>query len=265
MFSWQSNSSSIEQKNFNNIIQSNKNQCNADCSNNISNSTFIFDKFEGDIEIDQSCTITNTSCILTNSADSQIKAILDEMSKQSASSSGMGISFNNLSNNTDLKQLIENQITQIQENSCSFLASSEFVNNYVYVHDVKGNWKLNQNNVISGDTCNLSNIAKAVTSVEISASVDQQTSVTGFSMLILIIIIIIIIFCLLYYVYKKFSGGQQPTDEQINQAQKIVADPRKYQQFFYYGNPPDQIELTQIPKNYEINPTISSNSNGISV
>jgi hypothetical protein len=212
MFSWQSNTSSIEQTNFNNILQSNKESCSADCNNDISNSTFIYDKFEGDIEIDQSCTITNTSCVLSNSVDAQIKTILDEMSKQSASSGGMGISFNSLNNNTDLKQLIENNITQIQENSCSFLASDTFVNNYVYVHDTKGNWKLNQNNVISGDTCNLSNVSKAVTSVEVSASVDQKTSVTGFSILMLIVIIII---CgLLYYVYKKFTGGEQPTDEQ---------------------------------------------------
>ena len=210
----QSNTARILEESYSNIVQKNTNTFNTNCSNNFDGNTVVIDGGEGNFEISNTCTIDNVSGFLSNSVEGEIKTILESMSKQDASASGFSFNFNTMSNDVRMEQLIENNITQIQENSCNFQASNSIDNNYIYIKNQKGDVKLFNESTISGSTCNLSNIAKATTYQEATSSNDQKTSITGFNFMILMVIVIIIILCVIIYYWRKFTGGSKQVDQE---------------------------------------------------
>lgn len=190
------------------MLQVAKQTCGVVCKNNINNITIIVIGGSGDISIAQECKIDNVQCILKNTFDVQIENILESMVKQSASSmNGFSLDFANISLNVDLYQYIQNTITQMTDNSCKFEASNEITGAYIYVQDHKGNVSISQNASITNASCNMDNIAKAVTYNSISQKTDQQASIVNIFSLIIVAVIVAIIGATIVLIVFVATGG----------------------------------------------------------
>lgn len=204
------NTISSNQTVVNTMLQASKARCSATCKNTISGVTIIVIGSEGEIgNISQECKMNNINCIMQNSFNVQIENILKSMIDQSTSAmSGISFDWKHIEQNVNLYQLIENTITQTMDTSCTFEAGNEATGLYFYVQDSKGKiGNLSQSSSITNASCNMDNMAKAVTYNEETSDAKQKATVSNMFALIFIAIIIAIIMAGIVLVVFLLTGG----------------------------------------------------------
>ena len=217
------NTVNANQRIVNSVLQASKQKCDAKCQNLISGITIIAGPGTGDINIKQECKLTNISCIMRTQLNSQIENILDAMVKQTATQAGLFPAWGDASNTMNLYQQIENSITQTMDSACLFEASSTVTGAYFYVVGER-NVNLSQSGIITNASCNMDNLAKAVTYNEISADVDQTATVSSIFTLIAIVVIICIVVAGIVAITFILTGGVSTLATAANKAVDKGAD-----------------------------------------
>lgn len=197
--------------------------CLITCNENIENMTLIIIGGTGDVTISQQCELSDVSCVMESSLDSNIDSILSAINSQSSEQSGVPIwdMPQNSRQTVDITQLITNSITQIQTASCEISANLTQNNNYIYIQDRNGDITLSQEIVISGATCNMTNNSSIIASSTTSSDSSQESiQKKGLGMFMMIIIILIIMGGIIMCVFLLTGGtkmiAKQKNDDKLN-------------------------------------------------
>lgn len=192
----------------NSMLQVSRQSCSARCSNDISGLTVIVIGGTGDINITQECKLTDINCIMTTTLDTQIENILKAMAQQNTSAmNGFTLDWTNINQSVDLYQYLQNSITQMMDSSCTFEAGNTATGLYFYVQDRNGNLNLSQSASITNSTCNMNNVAKAVTYNDATTDTRQTATITNIFGLIIIAVIIMIVIVGIVIIVFLLSGG----------------------------------------------------------
>jgi len=180
MASNQTNSISENQTIANNIMQFSKQSCAVSATTNISGNTYIFVHVTGGITFTETASIINAACNMSQVLDVEIKSIIEALAQQEASAAnGFSLDFANIQQDLSIYQMIKNSVTQIMESSCTISANSTYVNNYLYAQDISGGYHFSQSATVTGATCNMSNLAKAVVYNQAASTADQKNTITS--------------------------------------------------------------------------------------
>lgn len=210
---------SSNQEVVNTMLQDAVSSCTFNCQNQLSNVTVIVIGGSGNISIAQECKMDNLQCIMSNSFDAQVEDILKSMLQQSATSmNGFSLDFAAISQNVDLNQYIQNQITQMMDSSCTFNATNDASAIYTYVQDHNGNVDISQTADITNSTCNMDNVAKAVTYNNETGQVTQKSTIINIFSLIFIAIIVAIVIAGIVLIVFIATGGVKTVAEAAGQA-----------------------------------------------
>lgn len=192
----------------NRVLQVSSTRCDARCENKINGLTIVIIGGNGNINIMQECKLSNIQCIMRNNLNTNIENILEAMAKQSASAmNGFTLDWTNVSNTVDLYQYIENTITQTMDASCTFYAGNEATGLYFYVEGGNHDINLSQSATITNATCNMDNMAKAVTYNEETSKADQKSSIFNIFSLLFVVIIICAVLAAVVAVVFLLTGG----------------------------------------------------------
>ena len=243
MGSSQSSTSKQTQTVTNNIIQESSQTCSNTVSNTITNTDIIIkNSTTGNIDLNQTASISDIGCVMKSTLDTNVSNILDSMTQQTSTApSGLAFSWNNISENSNIAQLIENSITQIQTSACNTTATNDITDTFIYVENsTTGNIGLSQNASISNSQCNIENLATAVVANDATASTTQKSTITSMGTMIIIAIIICAIIAAVVMImtspskpsqqapsssqYGNYNGGGDPAQQAINWAMSHPAE-----------------------------------------
>lgn len=200
-----------------NVTQQSSLACRIGCSNNISDVTIIDIGGTGDINIKQTCQLTGVQCVMQQTLDTSIDSILSSIADQSvAVASPLIPSFNASNQYFDLKQSINNQITQIMDSSCDIQATNNIDNVYIYSEGTTGNINLTQDVIISNSTCNMSNLATAQASSAASSDTAQSFTKTSSMQMLMTLIIICIVFGGMITLFIAIIKASNPPSTNVN-------------------------------------------------
>lgn len=220
----------------NGMLQESKQECEANCTNTMTNTTVVTIGGSGNADIKQECSITGISCIMKASFDTQIENVLKSMLAQSSSSmSGFSLDFSNISQEVSLNQVIRNQVTQIMSSSCNFNSENTMQNLYFYTQDHTGNFSLSQSGAVSNSSCNMDNVAKISTYNTAIADVSQKTSIVNIFSMIFIVIIVCCVMGAIVIIVFLLTGG----------VEKVIASKRSGPQAPITTLPPGAVEALQ--------------------
>jgi hypothetical protein len=215
-------SSSASQTVMSSVLQEAKNTCSFDCTQTMNNITVIVDGGTvGDISFLQVCKITGTTCNMQTVFESSISNILDALLKQSAftSNSVLDFNFNAVSENLNIYQYIQNSVSQIVTNTCTFATNQTMSGNYVYVGGggKAGNISFVQQSSLDNVSCIMNTVAKSTIYNQASAKGDQSSTILGgFELLMIALIGLVVIGGILAAVFilggglKKLKGNGAP-------------------------------------------------------
>ena len=139
----------VEQDVTTNILMESDQVCSATCDNVLTGQVIFVNGKTQDITISQTCTASTAGCVMSTTLDSQIDNILDSISKQEQTFTDSMISLDprNQLNQTDLKQIVNNKISQIATATCQATSSNLNANQLIYITGTTGNITISQ----SGD------------------------------------------------------------------------------------------------------------------
>jgi len=213
-------SSSSSQTVMTNVLQETTNTCTFTCTQNESNITVIVDGgTTGNITFSEVCTIQSTTCNMQTLMETQIQNVLDSMLKQTAftSNSVLDFNFNNVSENLNIYQYIQNSVSQIVSNTCTFSTSQNMSGNYVYVGGGAkvGNIGFLQQSTLDNVSCIMNTVAQSSVYNQASATGSQSSTILGgMELLLIAVIALIVIGGILAAVFvlggglKKLGGGK---------------------------------------------------------
>jgi hypothetical protein len=251
-------SSSASQTVMTNVLQQANNVCSFTCNQNESNITVIVDGGTvGNITFSQDCEIKNTTCNMQTVFETQIQNILDALLKQSAftANSVLDFNFNAVSENLNIYQYIQNSVSQIISNTCTFSTNQTMSGNYVFVGGggKAGNIGFLQKSNIDNASCIMNTVAKSVISNQATAKGSQSSTILGtFALLGIVIIIMLVLGGALVFIFvlggglKKLKGkgsgtsGNSPssnelTPQAMNAAANIAAQNPQFGQMATSG------------------------------
>lgn len=206
----QSNTASATQQVLSTVAQSAYSYCDIEGDQVVEGNTITKIGGSGNITISQALGFENSSCNTTQVLETQIQNILDSMAQQSATSVGSFLDFTNQNQNVDLHQSIRNALAQQMFESCQMGTHQTIRANYVFAQDTSGDINLTQKGNVTGATCAMSAVAKAVIQNKETAKIAQKSSVVGIFGLMMIVIIIVaaIVFVVVgIIVFRKFAGS----------------------------------------------------------
>lgn len=198
----------------NNMTQSSVATCEIKCAADMIGNTVIVSRNAavGNINFTQSCTITQTDCVMNQNIDTSVENILDASIDQTAFSASSllgGINQTNLTSN--IEQQVTNQVQQLISTTCTIGVSQVMNGNYVYVGDAATTGDINfvQKGNISNDSCILDVTSKITAyNKETGASTQKSTSVDFISLFFMLLGLVSILGALLVFVFLTLGGSK---------------------------------------------------------
>ncbi len=219
MGSEQSTTSRVTLEAANAITQTSVASCEVTCNQDQSNGTVIISPGAnvGNISFTQSCVIDDATCTINQNINSAVENILNATVDQKSMSTKSLFSFTYNSSKvvSDMDQLINNQIRQTINSSCTFETNQTMNNNYVYVgaNSEVGNITFAQHAELSNVECTMDATAKSTSYNEETSTVEQKN--TTINMLVMLFLIFAIVICMAFVVIIVFllSGGTEAITE----------------------------------------------------
>lgn len=204
------NIANIQQSFMNNITQNNQQSCQATVSNQANNNVVIVNgaTINGNFTGVTTNVSTDASCLMVSNMDDSISNILSASLQQTNTTETdwfNGFSFDSNTNVFDIAQSVTNNISQINQATCSANQVSSTSNNYIYLTNatVNGDFVGVSDTLTASASCSITNAMKNSTYNSAAAVANQTntdkgmfvTMVGSFAGIIgLIIIIVIILF-----------------------------------------------------------------------
>jgi hypothetical protein len=245
MVSSQTNVSSFQQSFINNILQQSQQNCLVQSTNTASNNVTIINgaTIDGNVIGVTITAHTDASCLMTSSMEDSVQNMLSailQQANQAATDIMNGGQITMETNTFSIDQSVTNNISQINQTTCSVNTSTSTNNNYLYVSGKVGG------NVIgvtqATDTkmnCSVSNIMKNTTYNQAQASATQSNTAVGmFALMFAVIGGIIGLFVIGYIIYyatgsSRNVGYQAPRltreQEELQAAQTLGLGPEELQ------------------------------------
>lgn len=224
-----SNTAKVLQDTRNSIFQSTTNQCSFVCSNKYDHLQLIVENSKGiNIDLSNTCSVLNSSCLMKTALDANIKNILDAMISQTAKTTTGPYSFLNndkASNYLEISQFISNNLTQQVTNNCQVTASNSLTNAYIYVTGSENiNINAAQTGIIDNSLCNMETTSKAVIFNQATANGDQTATVDSlgctdyFNMIIAVVICLVIggvVIAVAFAIIRSINAKQEKTKKEM--------------------------------------------------
>lgn len=235
------NITNIQQDFMNNILQQNQQNCivgaNSNANNNYVNisGAKIGGNFTGIINTVN----TDASCLMVSSMDNSVSSILSATTQQTNTAATDLLSgFAALTNVFNVRQSITNNISQINEATCSANSLASSSNNYVYAENaqIKGNFVGVNGGANAKANCTMTNTMKNTTYNQAQASATQSNTAEGIfatmagafiTVVGLIVIAVIFLYAtgsLGYAGYKKSNTGGISEQRQAENAELAAAE-----------------------------------------
>lgn len=186
MVSASTNIANIQQDFMNNITQQDQQNCIATFTNEANDNITIINggTISGDIIGVQLTANTDASCLITSNMEDSISNILSATLSQTNSTSTdlfNGFQFTADTNIFNIEQSVVNNISQINEATCSASTTNSTNNNYLYATNVRsgGNFIGVNPKANASSNCSLNNVMKNATYNQAQASATQSNQITG--------------------------------------------------------------------------------------
>jgi hypothetical protein len=213
MGSSQSNNATITQDFYNNVLQENQESCTLGTKELQDNNTIIISggQIDGNFTGITNASTTDSTCLLVgqmqNSIDNILSASLQQTNKTKTDWFN-GFQFNRDSNTFNIKQSVTNNISQINQQTCSSNIVESSSGNYIYFGDsLSGNFIGISNTSNSHANCSITNAMKNQTYNRAQASGNQNNAITGMFVAIMTAIIAMIGLVTLLIVGMFSVGG----------------------------------------------------------
>lgn len=234
----QTNIASIQQNFMNNVLQQNQQNCLVQTTDTANNNVVIVSgaTIDGNFTGVTVTAHTDASCLMTSSMEDSIQNILSATLQQTNSSATDwfgGFSFSGETNVFDIEQSVTNNISQINQTTCSTNTSTSANNNYLYVTntEIKGSFIGVDPTSDTKMNCTVTNIMKNTTYNQAQASASQSnTDIGSFTLIFAIIGAVIGLLFIGYIIYyatgaNRNVGPQQPRltreQEELQAAQTL--------------------------------------------
>lgn len=232
MASATSNVASIQQSFMNRITQQNQQNCVAQSSNSANGNVVIVNgaNIQGDFTGVAVRVNTDATCLLVSNMEDSVESILRSTTTQTNKAQTdwfNGFQFTSETNSFNLGQSVTNNISQINQATCSSNSTTSASNNYVYVANTRigGNFVGVTLDSRSSASCSITNTMKNTTYNEAQGNLSQNNTIQGifasylaaFAAIIgIIVIAVIILFSI--GTFKYINRNQTPSLlEQQNQ------------------------------------------------
>jgi hypothetical protein len=183
----------------NQALQQVTNYCTITCENDISNLDITIIGGESTVNIEQTCSIMGSECMIKSLLQTQINNLIKNILKQTQSNLGIfSLLGPGMNASVDIGNAIKNQISQIVTNSCVVANEQTITNTSVFAQDANTTLNFIQNGDINKSQCALDTVTKLVLNNSVLNNVDQDQSSCGDILTILIIIGIIAIAIILF-------------------------------------------------------------------
>lgn len=213
----QSQSSSIDQNVLTQVRQSAKTICQNEGFQEIKDVTIIVVGGSGEIVLENTLDLSNTTCNLSASLDSQIANELSALlQQQSTSITGLIPDFTSKKQTLAIGQSVKNSAAQSSYAACQTGVNQDISNVYIFAEDTDRNIHLINKGGINNSSCNITNALKQITKTALKATGKQ--SMTTISGIVLIIVAIAIVALVIFLGGKKGSGGSGKTTVNLSGA-----------------------------------------------
>lgn len=205
--------SNIANSVVNSSLEGVANYCSITCNDNISNLDFVIVGGNDTVNINQSCSIVGSECLIKNIMSSQIDTLISNIVNQSQSDRSIfDLLGPSTSETTNITNAIKNQVSQLITNTCSISDSKTISNVSVFSQDANLNLNISQTGSVNNSQCIMDTVSKLLINNDIKNNVDQKTSglsLAGFiGIIILVCIIVILIFIGPYLMEISRVGGE---------------------------------------------------------
>lgn len=217
----------LDQSIVNDVLQQTQNKCVYTCKNvSNANITIVNTTIDGNLDVDQNCSIISSSCLLKttmdNTVDNDISASLKQEEEDSANLLALTAGDSSTAN-SNINSSIRNLASQIIKNNCGGDSENDnFDNINILNSTVKGNVSIDQTSSISKSSCILNNILKNFNKNRLKTDVDQGINKTElYAVIIFVIILIIIVICLYIYYKPKTNNKKNNNSTQSEQVELV--------------------------------------------
>jgi flagellar basal body-associated protein FliL len=262
LFDQKSQTIDLAQSILNKVLQQTTNDCVVSCKNVNSDDINIVDTtIDGSLDIDQTCEIVGSSCVMKTLLDNTIiNSISSDLSQEESSSAGF-LNFSaggSTSADVNVNVAVRNLASQIVDNNCKESSendSYEVIN--IIGSTIKGDFKLDQSSSVSQSDCIINNLLKNFDNTDVKTKVSQKMDSSHLLwIIIIVVIVVIIIIIILYYYYSKKKTTNNTSSKTPNE--QIIINTN----FDENGNSiPRKKIISPIKNNNLLNTTNSSNTN----
>jgi hypothetical protein len=191
----------------NQALQQVSNYCTITCEENISNVDITIIGGESTVNIEQTCSIMGSECVVKSLLQTQINNLIKNILKQTQSNLGIfSLLGPGMNTTADIGNAIKNQISQIVTNSCTVANNQTITNVSVFAQDADTVLNFVQNGSINKASCALDTVTKLVLNNSVLNNVDQSQSSCGDILTILLVIGIIAIIIILFPLISAVIG-----------------------------------------------------------
>jgi hypothetical protein len=191
----------------NTALQQVSNYCTITCNNDISNLDITIIGGESTVNIEQTCSIMGSECMIKSLLQTQISNLISNILKQTQSNLGIfSLIGPGMNESVNISNAIKNQISQIITNSCIVADTQTITNTSVFAQDADTTLNFIQNGNINKASCALDTVTKLVLNNSVLNNVDQNQSSCGDILTILLIIGIIAIVIILFPLISAVIG-----------------------------------------------------------
>jgi len=197
----QTNIATIQQNYMNNITQLSEQTCLSTASDNTNNNVILVigTNVEGNFTGVSTNVSTDSSCLMTSYMEDSISNILSavvQQTNQAETDLFNGFQITNLTNTFNVEQSVTNNISQINQATCSANTYSSSSNNYVYVANstIDGDFIGVESTSNASSSCSINNMMKNTTYNQAQAQANQGNAAKGiFAQLLGTVVVIVAI------------------------------------------------------------------------
>jgi len=254
MGSASTNIANIQQSFMNNITQQDQQNCTATTNPSANNNVVIVNgaNIKGDFTGVSVTTTTDASCLMVSNMEDSVSDILSATVTQTNTTETdwfNGFSFTSDVNSFNMAQSVTNNISQLNQATCSANSSSSSNSNYVYVTNatVGGDFVGVTNSSSAAASCSMTNMMKNTTYNQAQANGGQSNTIKGMfvamtaafaSIVGIVVIAVIILFAVGAIGFvgyeatgsRKSSSGAAPSpaqseNEELSEAEALGLTP----------------------------------------
>lgn len=248
MASATTNIANVQQSFMNNITQEDQQSCIATTSNSANNNVVIVNgaKIGGNFTGVAITTSTDASCLMVSNMEDSVSDILSATISQTNTTETdwfNGFQFTADTNKFNVNQSVTNNISQINQATCSANTTASASNNYVYVTNstVGGDFIGVTSDASATANCSMTNTMKNTTYNQAQASGNQSNTIKGmfvamiaaFAAIVGIIVVAVIILFAVgaigYVGYSSTSSHKQSQayggESQLSEAEELGLSP----------------------------------------